>query len=604
MLPILSVAVLSCTMSGCGNDPTEVTGPLAKLTIEDNPSPVTVAQVAQLRAVGYDSAGKQVSPGIVTWTAVGAVSVSSSGVVTGTRVGAAFVTATSGSLVAGVRLDVTAKPAAKIRVGTGEAIVRAGKTFSVFTVVTDEDGLNVPKANVPVAIALTGGGGSLTGVTTGTTGADGAVVLGNLMLSGASGVKTLTFTAPGFAPRTLAMTLVSGAAKNIEIVSGNNQTAARGGGLGAITVRVTDAEGYPVGQVGVTFTVASGGGTIPNPVQSTRDDGTTETGLWVLGAVGTNTVVATAQGVANSVTFTATATPVATRVEVSLPKTTIQVGESIQAILAAFTETGAPYLLTSPAKWVIESNFSATVTDGGIITGTSAGTANLIVFVGSAGTSMRITVTGASTRRLTVTSGPVVGQSGAVLPTTVVQLVDAISGAPIAESGRPVTVGILGGGFTSIPRLTGETTVSTDAAGVARFTGLIVTAPPSGMGLSFRSDGVIPVLVTGSFSVGIASALVIYSGNSQSGITGQATPARPSVRLVDAVGTVLPEGRPVTFTVTSGGGSVTNATVLTAFGGIASVGSWILGSVGINTLSVSSAGVTTPVIFTAVARPF
>lgn len=73
---------------------------------------------------------------------------------------------------------------------------------------------------------------------------------------------------------------------------------------------------------------------------------------------------------------------------------------------------------------------------------------------------------------------------------------------------------------------------------------------------------------------------------------------RPSVIVLDQNGAPL-SGIAVTFTVESGGGTVTGASQQTDALGVATVGSWTLGPVaGSNTLS-ASAGVATPVIFTA-----
>jgi adhesin/invasin len=81
-------------------------------------------------------------------------------------------------------------------------------------------------------------------------------------------------------------------------------------------------------------------------------------------------------------------------------------------------------------------------------------------------------------------------------------------------------------------------------------------------------------------------------------------PIRPAVMVRDAGGTAV-AGVPVTFEVTSGGGSLTGGNTTTGADGIATVGSWILGgSTGANMLSatVASAGVSgNPVSFTATA---
>lgn len=72
----------------------------------------------------------------------------------------------------------------------------------------------------------------------------------------------------------------------------------------------------------------------------------------------------------------------------------------------------------------------------------------------------------------------------------------------------------------------------------------------------------------------------------------------PSVIVKDADGDVI-TGATVTFAVTSGGGTVTGATQTTNSAGVATVGSWTLGSVpGTNTLTASVSGLT-PLVFTA-----
>jgi len=96
---------------------------------------------------------------------------------------------------------------------------------------------------------------------------------------------------------------------------------------------------------------------------------------------------------------------------------------------------------------------------------------------------------------------------------------------------------------------------------------------------------------------GVPVSLAINSGNGQS-VPVDSPVVPPSVIVKDYAGTPL-IGTPVTFTVTSGGSSVTTATVTTNAFGIATVGSWILGPTpGTNTLTVTAPGLPT-VVFTA-----
>jgi hypothetical protein len=89
-------------------------------------------------------------------------------------------------------------------------------------------------------------------------------------------------------------------------------------------------------------------------------------------------------------------------------------------------------------------------------------------------------------------------------------------------------------------------------------------------------------------------------GDGQTTTPGAAVSVLPTVQVLDANGSPL-GGIAVTFAVTRGGGSVTGANAVTNPSGIASVGSWVLGSQsGANELSVSISG-SPSLTFTATA---
>jgi hypothetical protein len=67
------------------------------------------------------------------------------------------------------------------------------------------------------------------------------------------------------------------------------------------SVLVEDEFGNAVAGVTVTFAVASGGGSVSEPVQTTGDNGAAFVGGWTLGPdLGENTLTATADGLAGS----------------------------------------------------------------------------------------------------------------------------------------------------------------------------------------------------------------------------------------------------------------------------------------------------------------
>ena len=109
---------------------------------------------------------------------------------------------------------------------------------------------------------------------------------------------------------------------------------------------------------------------------------------------------------------------------------------------------------------------------------------------------------------------------------------------------------------------------------------------------SFPATSLPPVVFTAT--AGDPGTITISAGHNQAAMVGTAVAAAPAVQVRDPAGNPL-SGMTVTFTVSSGGGTVGNATAVTDAGGIASAGSWVLGPVaGPNTLSVSVQGLAVP----------
>jgi len=97
---------------------------------------------------------------------------------------------------------------------------------------------------------------------------------------------------------------------------------------------------------------------------------------------------------------------------------------------------------------------------------------------------------------------------------------------------------------------------------------------------------------------GVPATVSKASGDGQSAVAGTAVPIAPTALVVDALGSPV-SGVTVQFAVASGGGSITGGTATTNGSGLASVGSWTLGSTpGANALTATVAGLT-PVTFTA-----
>jgi hypothetical protein len=124
--------------------------------------------------------------------------------------------------------------------------------------------------------------------------------------------------------------------------------------------------------------------------------------------------------------------------------------------------------------------------------------------------------------------------------------------------------------------------------------GQTVTASASGVTNS-------PVQFTGAGKV-VPARMVINAGDNQTATSGSRVPVSPSVALKDKNGDACCAGIAVTFSVSSGGGSIVgNPQVVTDASGVATLEGWVLGpTAGSNSL-VAKADPLTPVTFSATA---
>jgi len=188
-------------------------------------------------------------------------------------------------------------------------------------------------------------------------------------------------------------------------------------------------------------------------------------------------------------------------------------------------------------------------------------------------------------------STSITGVAGAAVTPPPSVIVKDQNGSPMG--GQTVTFAVVSGGGS----VSGET-VATNAAGVATV-GSWTLGPVAGANVLNATSGTLTaVAFTATSTAGGAASLARNAGDNQTAIAGSAVPIPPSVIVKDANGNPKSDVS-VTFAVTSGGGSVTGATVTTNASGIATVGSWTLGPVtGANVLSATS-GTLTAVTFTA-----
>jgi adhesin/invasin len=184
-------------------------------------------------------------------------------------------------------------------------------------------------------------------------------------------------------------------------------------------------------------------------------------------------------------------------------------------------------------------------------------------------------------------------QAGAPL---IVQVQNA-AGAPF-PLGFPVDFAVVTGpAGTSLSPLSSTTDAQGFAQTILTAGGIAgpVQVSATAAGLT-GSPVVFSATVTGV--AGAPASLVAQTPLVQAATVGAAVAQAPSVKVVDAQNVPVP-GVQVTFAVASGGGSVTGGVQATAANGIATVGSWIPGTVsGPNTLT-ATVNALTPLVFTA-----
>jgi hypothetical protein len=200
---------------------------------------------------------------------------------------------------------VTAGNASGVLIVDGNDQVAAPRTTlpeDLVIQVVDEAGNPVVAA--AVTWVVTAGGGTLS-PTTGTTDENGRAAT-KWTLGATAGTNTAQAIVSGVGQAEFTATAAAGTASEIRIVSGDDQTGQAGGSLALpLVVQVLDDGENPVGGVAVTWSVASGGGSVSPGSATTGTDGQAST-AWTLGSsTGTQRVQASATG-AGSVRFEAT----------------------------------------------------------------------------------------------------------------------------------------------------------------------------------------------------------------------------------------------------------------------------------------------------------
>ena len=583
--------------------------PYAVLIADVNGNPVSGVTVSWAVTAGGGSIG-----GLSTSDGGGiAVATHTLGQTAGSQSVEASVSGLSGSPVTFTSTASAASP-------SGLSIVQgAGQTATVDSEVATSpavqvvDGFGNTASGIDVTYRVVSGGGTVSG-SVATSDGSGLATVGGWTLGQTAGANALRAVIVGVDSVEFTATGEAGAATALLLEAGDGQGAAVGTTVAiSPAVRVTDSFGNRVTGTSVTFTVTSGGGSVTGSPANSDASGVATAGSWVLGpAAGANTLEATSVGISGSVVFTATALAGApTSLEyVSGDAQTATAGTTLAVDYAVrLLDGGGNPVPGVPVSWSVSGGGSITATSSsdasGIavatrVLGTTAGTQTASASFGGL-TPVEFTATataGAAAQIAAVPGGD--GQSATVataVSTPPAVLVEDQYGNPVA--GELVTFAVPFGDGTVDP----GTAVATNASGIAAVTSwtLGTLAGPDSLTATAGSGGVTgsPVTFTATATAGAASQLVLSAGNGQSAVAGSPVSVEPAVSVEDQYGNPV-AGASVAFTVTSGGGSVTGSPATSSGSGVATVGSWTLGSTaGSNTLEATSAGVVGSVVFTA-----
>ena len=190
------------------------------------------------------------------------------------------------------------------------------------------------------------------------------------------------------------------------------------------------------------------------------------------------------------------------------------------------------------------------------------------------------------------TTPPAAATAGVPVTGPAVRVTDAGGGA---VAGVDVSFDVTAGNGT-----VQYSTARTDENGVAS-AGAWQIGEPGTNTVTATVEGLAPVSFSTTADIGGASVMLKPSGDNQLGHPSAALPNPLTVKIVNAGGIGIP-GQTVTFTVTSGGGSIAGASTVTDAFGFASSGTWTLGpSFGIHKVVAQSGSL--QATFTAIADP-
>ena len=590
--------------------------PVATITV--TPSTQTATALAQTKpytAVAKDAAGNTMTGVVFQWSSssTAIATVNASGVATAVAAGNATITAAVEE-ASGTAAFLVRPPGVQLTVSSGNnqtGTVKTAASAPVVAKVSDAAGNSVAGLVVTFATSDTAGV-----VTTASTTSNAQGLASTAWTFGTkAGTQTVTATSVGLvnSPLPFTATVAAGPPSQLVFVTQPSTTAANRTAFGTQPViELQDQYGNPVKVAGntITVTVASGGGTLTNATVTTDASGrATFTALTLGGTVGLRSLNFGMTGVPSitaPVTLTAGTATTITIVSGNGGSGKVGTVYSPSPVVLVTDIDGNP--VPSTTLTLTPGVGGGTIQPGTITTGAdgkatitgwtlkpTAGTDTLTVSTpGGSPTKIIVTVDPNPATQIAINGGSTSGQIGTALAVPPSVIVRDVNNIPVA--GVTVSFAVASGGGT----ITGATQV-TNASGIATVGSWTLGALVGANTMTATSGtlGGSPLMIAATALTSAATQMALNS-SSTTGTAGQNVATAPSVIIKDASNNPV-AGVPVTFSVGSGGGSITGVNQVSDANGIATLGSWKLGgTVGSNTVIATSAGLTnSPLTITA-----
>ena len=382
----------------------------------------------------------------------------------------------------------------------------------------------------------------------------------------------------------------------VQLVSGNNQEAIAGSELAnPLMVEVLDSKGNPVGGQQVEWAVVAGGGAVDPATSITNSSGVART-FFRLGPVAGQNRATAKVGSLPLVNFVATGHaraaaqlaivsgsgqtgPAASQLPDPLVVRALDAqGQPMQGLTVGFTVASGGGQVSQGVVVTDGNGFASTRWTLGSNAGAQslfASTGNVTAFFTATATTVQ-----PSSRTLSIVSGD--AQSATVSTSLANDLVVRL----LDGNGTPVQGAVIG--FTPAAGSVTPTSATTDANGEAH-AGWRLGTVAGQQTLTASAAGASGVVFTATATPGAPTQLSIMSGNGQIGNISQPLPLPVVAAVADGFGNPI-AGATVTFSVTSGGGTITPSAVTDAAGHASAT--WTLGTtIGVQGATANVAGI-------------